>query len=235
VIIHRSHPESQFVQIPNETIRDRRLSYLARGVLAELLSRPDNWQTSADALWRRGRSERGSAGEGRSVVRAAFTELEAAGYLYRARTRGERGRFVTVLHVFDAPDGQAAWRAAAGFLSLPAGNPPPEDVSAGRTDDGTGGVRCDLGEHASSQAAPAYRPPGVGGPGVGGPGARQPGVSTKTDDGDLSTKTGDENQDDENARSGMQSPVSVEGNGAAPGQDPGYLEFKAARARGEIP
>ena len=60
--IHRSRPGARFVTIPNETLRDPRLSYVARGVLAEILSRPDDWSTTADAMWARAKSDRGKAG-----------------------------------------------------------------------------------------------------------------------------------------------------------------------------
>jgi hypothetical protein len=92
--IHRSHPEKYFTLISNETLRDERLSYTARGVLAELLSRPDGGARV------QGRSRQG---EGRRAMRAAFAELEAAGYLHRRRFHGERGQFVTELHLFDRP------------------------------------------------------------------------------------------------------------------------------------
>jgi hypothetical protein len=110
--IHRSRPQERFTIIPDDTLRDPRLSYAARGVLAEILSRPDDWDTNADAMWRRARSERGKAGEGRDVLRAVFAELEACGYLQRVVTRSGRGRIATDVHL--------------------------SDVSAGRTDDGTG-------------------------------------------------------------------------------------------------
>ncbi len=214
--IHRSHPESGFTIIPDATLRDPRLSYQARGVLAEILSRPDDWATGADAIWRRAKSERGKAGEGRNVLRSAFAELAKAGYLHRERQRLGRGRFVTELHVFDAPDGLEAWRAAEGFRQ--AVEHPPQDVSPGRTDAGTGGRRPDLGKDASSQVAPTDRPPGVGPPGVGPPGVGPPGVLTKTYDGDLTTETLNEDQVDENHTRLLTSPVPVDGAGVRSGQ-----------------
>jgi hypothetical protein len=102
--IRRSKPVDNFTIIPNATLRDERLSYCARGVLSELLSRPSGWETNADALSERARRHRGdTVGEGRRALRAAFKELEAAGYLLRRKEKGERGRFVTVLEVFDVP------------------------------------------------------------------------------------------------------------------------------------
>ena len=102
--IRRSKPTANFTIIPNGLLRDDRLSYCARGVLAELLSRPSGWETNADALSERARRHRGDVvGEGRRGLRSAFAELEAAGYMVRSKEKGERGRFVTVLEVFDVP------------------------------------------------------------------------------------------------------------------------------------
>ncbi len=103
--IRRSRPAANFTQIPNSTLRDQRLSYLARGVLGELLSRPDQWTTTADELARTARRERGQQGEGRRRLRDAFGELVSAGYMRRGRERDPAtGRLSTVLTVTDVPD-----------------------------------------------------------------------------------------------------------------------------------
>lgn len=123
--IRRSKPVDNFTIIPNATLRDERLSYCARGVLAELLSRPSGWETNADALSERARRHRGdTVGEGRRALRAAFKELEAAGYLLRRKEKGEKGRIVTVLEVFDVPqvgesgaDRRTGHRGTAGGTS----------------------------------------------------------------------------------------------------------------------
>ncbi len=201
--IHRSRPESGYVQIPNDTLRDPRLSYLARGVLAEILSRPDDWSTNADQTSGRARRERGKAGEGRDTLRRVYAELEAGGYLHRRLGRTSGGQLATRIHVFDAP----VDAAVASYLL--------DDVSAGRTDDGTGSPRCDQGKHGSSQVAPTPDLPGVGAPGVGAPGVGAPGVNTKTADEDLTTntdlRTNDDN--DEDNPGVLTSPVQMEGNG----------------------
>ncbi len=102
--IHRSQLDGRFTQVPNETLRDERLSYTARGILCELLSHRDGWEMSADRMSEQAREEgRTRRGEGRRAIRAAFAELEAAGYITRERTRGERGRFQTELYLYDRP------------------------------------------------------------------------------------------------------------------------------------
>lgn len=113
MIIHRSKPTANFTILPNELLRDDRLSYCARAVLAELLSRPDGWETNADALSERARRHRDGRGEGRRAMRAAFAELEEVGYMVRHKRKGEKGRFVTVLEVYDTPDDRGTARGTS--------------------------------------------------------------------------------------------------------------------------
>ncbi|MBB0230626.1 hypothetical protein FOE67_14150, partial [Streptomyces calidiresistens] len=102
--IRRSRLTADFVQLPNGTVRDERLSYMARGILAELLSRPDGWETTADDLWRRAAQARPeNKGEGRRAFRAAFAELKDRGYLTSATESLPGGRHGTVLTVHDLP------------------------------------------------------------------------------------------------------------------------------------
>lgn len=99
-IIRAPRPESGFVQIRNEVARDSRLSYKARGILIEILSRPDNWETSADAL-------AASGPDGRTAVLSGLRELREAGYLETVRRRREDGTFNTVSIVYDTPQIEA--------------------------------------------------------------------------------------------------------------------------------
>ncbi|WP_139118541.1 hypothetical protein [Streptomyces althioticus] len=116
------------MQIPNQTVRDDRLSYAARGVLAELLSRPDGWEATADDLWKLATKARGQKGEGRRVMRAVFAELKAVGYLVAGRESLGRGRFGTVLTLYDIPGGSGVPQTGTSV------RPAVTDVSAGRTD-----------------------------------------------------------------------------------------------------
>lgn len=111
--IVRSKHESNYLILPNATARDERLSYLARGILVEILSRPDGWETTADRLMEQARFHRGDKrGEGRRAIRAAFAELEAAGYMHRVKSRDKRGRYVTTIWVTDVPTEYTGERAA---------------------------------------------------------------------------------------------------------------------------
>jgi hypothetical protein len=104
--IYRSNPDDNFTIIPNAALRDSRLSGLARSVLAELLTHSDGWDTNADALWQAAQRSRGDKAEGRRAFRSAFAELEEHGYLVRRKVRGGRGRFITVLELYDTPGHQ---------------------------------------------------------------------------------------------------------------------------------
>lgn len=107
-------PTKDFQLLRNSVARDVRLSYRASGILADLLSRPDNWTTSAERL-----AEARPEKEGRDAVRKALRELEQAGYLRREKVRDELCRWSTELIVYDIPQ---------------------SDITAGGTEDGTSAV-----------------------------------------------------------------------------------------------
>ena len=89
-------PAGNFTVIRNEVLRDTRLSYRSRGVLAAILSRPDNWRTSALQLSREG-------AEGRDAVLTALNELETFGYLARRQVRLDDGTLDWEQIVYDSP------------------------------------------------------------------------------------------------------------------------------------
>lgn len=76
--------EDHFTQIPNEYLRDERISLRARGLLALIFSHSIGWQLTIETL-----AEHGP--EGRDAIRTAVKELEAVGYLRRERQRSEDG------------------------------------------------------------------------------------------------------------------------------------------------
>jgi hypothetical protein len=76
---------SRFTIVPNETLRDSRLSDAALGLLVRMLSYPDDWEFSLKHL----------AGQNQSrlaAVRSSFQKLEEAGYVSRKQARGAQGR-----------------------------------------------------------------------------------------------------------------------------------------------
>ncbi|MBD0670439.1 hypothetical protein [Streptomyces sp. CBMA156] len=110
--IHRSAQTRAFTVLPNGLLQDRRLSFTARGLLADLLSRPDGRRED-------GRQMADSSPQGRGAVRRALNELKNAGY-YRVDTvRMPDGTLRSEAHVFDTPQ------------PAPAAHPP--DFGAGGT------------------------------------------------------------------------------------------------------
>ncbi len=96
--IHRSAHQRFFTTLGNEVLRDSRLSFCARGILAHLLSQPDGKRDDIRTLADR-------TPEGRERVASAMRELEQFGYLKRTKKRSAEGHIYTELDVFEAPEG----------------------------------------------------------------------------------------------------------------------------------
>ncbi|WP_228994752.1 hypothetical protein [Streptomyces sp. DH8] len=150
--IRRSRLTRDFLQVPNATVRDSRLSHMARGILVDLLSRPDGWETTADDMWRESLRQHGDKSPGRRAFRAAFAELKALGYLTSERAALEEGKHGTVLTVRDIPAGHAD--VPHGGTS---GSPAKTGISAGHADvphGGTSGSPAEMGESAGHADVP---------------------------------------------------------------------------------
>lgn len=72
--------ERNFVQLPNGWMRDERLSWAARGLLANLMTHEPSWTVSITALAK-------ASPQGTEVVRTAVAQLEQLGYLVRRPSR----------------------------------------------------------------------------------------------------------------------------------------------------
>jgi hypothetical protein len=96
VIIKRK-VRKDFTTLPNDVIRDSRLSWGALGLLVFILSLPDDFRLRLCHL-----AKQKSCG--RDATRSRIKELEAAGYLVISRERGTHGRFSSTLwEVCDTP------------------------------------------------------------------------------------------------------------------------------------
>lgn len=87
---------ARFTTIDRETLNDERLSFRARGILAWLLDKPDDWRCNADEI-------AAQTTEGRDAVRTALRELMALDYIRRTREQDAGGQWHTVTVVFERP------------------------------------------------------------------------------------------------------------------------------------
>ena len=95
-MIVRGRRPDRYLIVANKTLRDTRLSFRARGVLAFILSWPDGHRMTSGDI-----AEWGS--EGRDAIQAAFRELRTAGYMVTIRSQGSSGRWTTTVTVHDTP------------------------------------------------------------------------------------------------------------------------------------
>ena len=92
----RTHKNKSFTIIDNRGMKDEKLSLKAKGLLAYLLTLPDDWKIYVSELQKHSR-------DGRDSIRAAINELIENGYLKREETRDERGVFSGVeYHVYES-------------------------------------------------------------------------------------------------------------------------------------
>ena len=94
--VHRSRHVSGFTVLPNALLQDRRMSFTARGVLGDLLSRPDGWRED-------GRHMADTSPQGRLAVSRALKELTALGYYRVDKVRRADGTLYSEAHVWDTP------------------------------------------------------------------------------------------------------------------------------------
>ena len=77
--------DDHFTQIPNAWLRDERLSFKARGLMALVMSHSKGWSLSINSLANQNQ-------EGKDAIRSAIIELEKFGYLTRTQVN-DAGRF----------------------------------------------------------------------------------------------------------------------------------------------
>lgn len=94
-VIHNN--ENPYVQITRITLEDGRLSWEARGALAYLLAKPDNWQIKTEDLARNGNC-------GKAKVFSILKELETCGYLERKKHKDEKGQWKWERLVYESPE-----------------------------------------------------------------------------------------------------------------------------------
>ncbi|MFD7577290.1 hypothetical protein [Kitasatospora sp. NPDC059817] len=94
--VHRTEHVRNFTVLPNCMLQYRQLSYTARGLLADLLSRPDGWRED-------GRHMADTSPQGRGAIRKALKELADLGFYRVEKIRMPDGTIITETHVYDTP------------------------------------------------------------------------------------------------------------------------------------
>jgi hypothetical protein len=89
--------ERNFTQVPNEWLRDTRLTFRARGLMAWLLSHQTGYKVTLKNLARDNR-------EGLHALREAVLELEKHGYLTRTLVKGDSGHSWRITDPHDPVD-----------------------------------------------------------------------------------------------------------------------------------
>ncbi|MGW2539527.1 hypothetical protein ACWC5I_01295 [Kitasatospora sp. NPDC001574] len=132
--VHRSAHARNFIVLPNLAVQNRQLSYTARGLLADLLSRPNDWREDA-------RQMADTSTQSRAAVRKALQELIAAGYYRVVKVRLPDGTIRSEAHVYDTPQipGMEAAKALLGEAK-PQVEPGVARPASGAADSGRGGV-----------------------------------------------------------------------------------------------
>lgn len=87
----RTVKSKDFTTICNTFLRDERLSWKAKGILAYLLSKPDDWKVRVSDLIKR-------STDGREKVYAGVNELLTTGYLQRTEVRS-KGKIISYEYV----------------------------------------------------------------------------------------------------------------------------------------
>lgn len=87
-----------YTQIPNQWLRDERLSLKSRGLLAYILSHAPGWRMTAESMAK-------ANGCGRDAIRAALNELVEFGYLSRSqeRERNDKGQLTDYTYTTQNP------------------------------------------------------------------------------------------------------------------------------------
>lgn len=110
----RTMPPEGWVPTANATAQSRRLSWRAKGLLLDLLSYPDGYNITFDALMKEAKRAGDADVEGRDAMRRAMQELERKGYLTHRRVA-----------VPNPAPGRQRWRTETAICDQPifAGGP----------------------------------------------------------------------------------------------------------------
>ena len=84
--VFRVEKNHSYTVMANHHLRDERLSLKSKGLLSLILSLPDDWRISIEGMTQ-------FSSDGKDAIRSAIRELTDAGYITRAQTHSEAGKF----------------------------------------------------------------------------------------------------------------------------------------------
>lgn len=94
--IYKLRQEMGFTQVPNDFLRNPKISIKAKGMLSLLLSYPDDWVVYKSVIIK-------SIKESRTAVDTVFAELEDLGYIKKEKKRNADGTFAYAYYVSAVP------------------------------------------------------------------------------------------------------------------------------------
>ena len=93
---YKIHKTKDYTVMSNTHLRDKNLSFKAKGLLSVMLSLPEEWDYSMNGLV-------AISKENLTAVRNTLTELEANRYLIRERKQNTKGQFEYEYHIYETP------------------------------------------------------------------------------------------------------------------------------------
>ena len=112
MIIRTNKSENYFVMVDKRPLEDVRLSWKAKGLMAYLLSRPDNWKVIVSHLAT-------VSSDGETAVRSALQELAEFGYARLETVQGEDGKLEgKCWNIFEHPDMQKTPTSASTDIEV---------------------------------------------------------------------------------------------------------------------
>ena len=116
-MIIRKKIDANYTRIPNtpdDYLNDPSITAKSKGILTQLLSKPDTWRLSVTYLVSTNK-------EGPSAIRSAINELIRSGYIHREVVRDEHGRIRGTQHIIF--DHRASLAEARAVVSLQGESP----------------------------------------------------------------------------------------------------------------
>ena len=97
--VFKIEKNKNYTIMSNHHLRDKLLSYKAKGLLSFMLSLPEDWDYSINGLVKVSK-------EGKKAIRAMLEELEENHYLIRKRIQLKNGQFDYEYHIYEMPYNQ---------------------------------------------------------------------------------------------------------------------------------